>query len=121
LIEEKRHARLAIASSLSLISLILLGLFCELWLAPLRPGGSMLALKVLPLFLPLSGVLRGRRYTFQWASMLILAYFIEGAVRAASDTAPSSWLAGGEIALTLVFFASAVAYARMTGAIKPAD
>jgi uncharacterized membrane protein len=121
LIRQKRVALLTILSSASLSALILLCLSWELWLAPLRPGGSMLALKALPLFVPLFGVLRGRRYTFQWASMLILIYFIEGAVRATSDAAPSSWLACGETALTLMFFASAVAYARITGAVKPAD
>ncbi len=106
-------------SSASLIALILLCLIWELWLAPLRPGGSMLALKALPLLLPLFGVLRGRRYTFQWASMLILVYFIEGVVRASSDLAPSRWLACAETALTLLFFASAVAFARLTGTLKP--
>ena len=44
----------------SLIALIFLGLAWELWLAPLKPGGSLLALKVLPLLVPLFGVLRGR-------------------------------------------------------------
>jgi uncharacterized membrane protein len=121
LIQPKRAALFNNISSGSLVALILLCLLWELWLAPLRPGGSMLALKAVPLLLPLFGVLRGRRYTLQWASMLILVYFIEGAVRATSDSAPSSWLAWGETALTLVFFASAVAYARITGAVKPAD
>jgi uncharacterized membrane protein len=121
LIQQKRFAVLTIVSSVSLISLTLLCLLWELWLAPLRPGGSMLALKAAPLLLPLFGVLRGRRYTFQWASMLILVYFIEGVVRATSDSAPSNWLAYGETALTLVFFASAVTYARITGTVKPAD
>jgi uncharacterized membrane protein len=121
LTQQKRIALFNNISSVSLVSLILLCLLWELWLAPLRPGGSMLALKAVPLLLPLFGVLRGRRYTFQWASMVILVYFIEGVVRATSDSAPSSWLACGETALTLVFFASAVAYARMTGSIKPAD
>ena len=34
------------------VALIVLGLAWELWLAPLRPGGSMLALNVLPLRQP---------------------------------------------------------------------
>ena len=86
----------------------------ELWLAPLRPGGSLVALKALPLALPLAGVLRGRRYTFQWAAMLILAYFAEGVVRTLSESGTSQLLAAGEIALSAVFFATAVAYARLT-------
>ena len=64
-----------------------------LWLAPLRPGGSLLVLKVLPLLIPLTGILRGRVYTYQWASMLILAYFAEGIVRARTDGGTSGQLA----------------------------
>jgi len=44
---------LQIASSVSLIALIFLCLAWELALAPIRPGGSSLALKALPLLLPL--------------------------------------------------------------------
>ena len=50
---------LRLAASGSLAALIALCLAWELWLAPLRPGGSTLALKALPLVLPLTGILRG--------------------------------------------------------------
>jgi len=96
----------------SLIALIFLGLAWELWLAPLRPGGSLLALKILPLLLPLFGILRGRAYTFQWSSMLILAYLAEGAVRAWSDRGLSAQLALAEALLSLVFFCAAIVYVR---------
>lgn len=99
-----------------LIALLVLCLAWEMWLAPLRPGGSFLALKAAPLALPLTGILAGRRYTYQWSSMLILAYFAEGVVRAWSERGVSQWLAAAETALSLVFFASAVAYARLTRA-----
>jgi uncharacterized membrane protein len=102
------------AASASLVALIVLCLAWELWLAPLRPGGSYIALKALPLATPLMGVLRGERYTYQWASMLILAYFAEGVMRAWGDRGLSQALAGAEIALSLVFFAATVSYARMT-------
>ena len=60
-------ARKAQAAALvALLALMLLCLAWELWLAPLRPGGSWLALKALPLALPLAGVLSGKRYTYQW-------------------------------------------------------
>ena len=88
----------------------------EMWLAPLRPGGSLVALKALPLALAIPGILNGRRYTYQWSSMLVLAYFAEGVVRAWSERGNSQWLAAAEIALSLVFFSSAVAYARLTRA-----
>ena len=95
---------------------MLLCLAWEMWLAPLRPGGSFLALKAAPLALALPGILNGRRYTYQWTSMLVLAYFAEGVVRAWSERGLAQALAGAEIALSLAFFAAAVAYARLTRA-----
>jgi uncharacterized membrane protein len=80
-----------------------------------RPaGGSWLALKCLPLLAPLFGILNGRRYTYQWASMLILLYFTEGIVRATTETGMGQWLAIAETALSLIFFCASVAYARLT-------
>lgn len=96
----------------SLAALIVLCLAWELWLAPLRPGGSLVALKALPLALPLAGILQGKRYTYQWSSMLILAYLAEGSTRAWSDGGVSQKLAVFEIILSLTFFGAAVAYAR---------
>lgn len=105
-------------SSVSLIALILLCTTWELWLAPLRPGGSMLVLKVVPLLFGLFGILRGKRYTFQWMSMLILFYFTEGAVRATSDTGLSRQLGWLETILTVIFFISTIYYAKHTGIQK---
>lgn len=104
--------RLQAIASASLIALIALCLLWETWLAPLRPGGSLLVLKAVPLLLPLRGILQGRRYTYQWASMFILLYFTEGAVRAWSDHGLSATLALVETALTLAFFFSTIFYAR---------
>ena len=109
-----RTARLVASASLAL--LIALCLAWELWLAPLRPGGSWLALKTLPLALPLVGVFSGKRYTYQWASMLILAYLAEGTTRAWAEVGLSRTLAGAEIVLALAFFAAAVSFARLTRA-----
>lgn len=106
-----RAAWLGAASSL--IALIFLGLAWELWLAPLKPGGSWLVLKVLPLLAPLFGVLHGKRYTFQWSTLLIWLYFTEGVVRGYSDTGASVPLALAEVALSLAYFASAVAFLRL--------
>lgn len=105
------------ASIISLIALIFLSVAWEGWLAPLRPGGSMLILKVLPLLAPLFGILRGKIYTYQWSSMLILAYFTEGAVRAWSDKGMSSTLAMIEIGLSVAFFFSAIYYVRSRAAL----
>lgn len=98
----------------SLTALIFLCLAWELWLAPLRPGGSWLVLKTLPLLLPLMGILKGRRYTYQWAPMLVLAYFTEGVVRAWSDKGLSAWLGGMEVLLSVAFFFAAIYYAKLS-------
>lgn len=103
-----------VVAIVTLIALITLCLSWEIFLAPLRPGGSWLMLKVLPLLLPLFGVLHGKRYTFQWASMLILLYFTEGVVRAWSDSPPSSTLAVIEMALAGGFYFAAIFYAKLT-------
>lgn len=102
------------ASSFSLIALIFLCLAWELRLAPLAPGGTWMALKALPLLLPLFGILKGRRYTYQWSTMLILAYFAEGIVRATTEHGLSQALAVAEMLLSLIFFVAAVAYAYRT-------
>jgi len=102
--------RLAAAS---LLALIVLCVAWETMLAPLRPGGSWLLLKALPLAFPLRGVLRGDLYTFQWASMLSLLYLMEGLVRATSDpSGASAVLAWAEVGLSLAFFLSAIFYVR---------
>ena len=100
------------ASVASLTGLIALTLIWELWLAPLRPGGSWMVLKVLPLLAPLFGILRARPYTYRWASMLVVAYFVEGVMRAYADNGRSAALAGAEIALALTFIVAAVAFVR---------
>jgi uncharacterized membrane protein len=74
----------------------------------------LLALKALPLVLPLRGIVSGRRYTYQWSSMLILAYFAEGVTRAWSEVGPSRHLALAEIAISLGYFAAAISFVRLT-------
>jgi uncharacterized membrane protein len=110
-----RIARLLVLlSSVTLIGLIVLCLTWELWLAPLRPNGSWLVLKTLPLLAPLFGIMRGQRYTYQWASLLILLYVAEGIVRATTDAGDSVPLAWAEFVLALAFFNAVVGYARLT-------
>ncbi len=102
--------RIAVAS---LTGLIVLGLAWELWLAPVRPGGTLLALKVLPLCFPLTGLLKNRMYTYRWLSLLIWLYFTEGVVRAWGDAAPSNYLALIEVFLCLALFAACALHVRL--------
>jgi uncharacterized membrane protein len=100
------------AASASLIALILLCVAWEGWWAPLRPGGSLLVWKAVPLLAPLRGILHGRLYTYRWSTLLIWLYFAEGAMRAFTETGPVRVLALIEIVLALLFFASAAFFVR---------
>lgn|SRR5690625_3228248 len=94
-----------------LVALVVLGLGWELRWAPIRPGGSYLALKVVPLLFAVRGVLKGSLYTMQWAAMLVLLYFMEGVVRAWSDPGLASvYCAWAEIIFSLGFYLCAIFY-----------
>ena len=98
----------------SVAALIVLGLAWELWLAP--TGRGTLACKVVPLLLPLPGLLRGRLFTYKWLSLMVWLYVAEGAVRAASDRGASALLAGIELVLGLVLFGACCVYVRASRA-----
>jgi uncharacterized membrane protein len=98
------------AAAASLVGLIALGLAWELWLAP--TGSGTLALKVVPLVVPLAGIVRGKLYTYRWLSLLVWVYFAEGVVRATSEHGLSAQLAGVEVVLCLVLFAACGAHVR---------
>ncbi len=113
---EVNSARAQLYQQIALISLIGLIVLCVAWewkLAPLRPGGSWLILKALPLLLPLRGIIKHDIYTMQWSSMVILLYFTEGVVRGVSDTLLlSRYLAWGEAALVVLYFMATILYVR---------
>jgi len=102
-----------VTASASLIALVVVCLLWESALSPIRPGGSLLMLKALPLLLPLFGILRGKIYTYQWAPLLVLIYFCEGVVRSWSERGASRWLSATEIALSLIFVLSATWYLKL--------
>lgn len=109
-----RHAQVTqIAAVSSLVALIVLCVAWELWLAPVRPGGSLLAFKALPLALPLAGLLKRRMYTYRWLSLMIWLYCTEGLVRATSDTAPSSYYAWAEVVLCILLFTACTLHIRL--------
>ncbi|MFM6993402.1 MAG: DUF2069 domain-containing protein [Rhodoferax sp.] len=97
----------------SLLALVVLSVAWELYLAPIKPGGSLLALKALPLCVPIAGLLKNRMYTYRWVSLLVWLYFTEGVVRAYSDRAPSSYYALLEVGLCLALFAGCALHVRL--------
>jgi uncharacterized membrane protein len=109
--EAPKYFHMGALASLGLLIAWLLA--WELFVAPLHPGGSWLALKAVPLLIPLGGVVKRDIYTLQWSSMVILLYFTEGVVRAWSDKLPASQImAWGEIALVCIYFICALLYLR---------
>jgi len=96
-----------------LATLALLEICWELWLAPLRPGGSWLALKALPLAALWPGVARNRVRSLQWALLLLPWYSAEGVVRAFSESGRHALCAATAAALSLATIASGLAYVRL--------
>ena len=94
-------ARVATAA---LVALALIGLLWELWLAPLRPGGSWLALKIVPLALLIPGAFAGRRRTLQQLTLLLPFHVAEGIVRGITEAgrhAVVAWFAAIVAAIAL--------------------
>ena len=96
-----------------LLALMVLCVAWELWLAPVRPGGTLLFLKALPLAFAVIGLLKRRMYTYRWMSLLVWLYFTEGVVRAWSDPTPGNWLAAIEILLCLLLFTACALHVRL--------
>ena len=105
-----------VASSALLIALIFLGLAWELFLAPLKPGGSWMVLKIAPLLAILWPILHGRRKAYQGSTMLVVFYAAEGVTRAYTDGGLSARLALVESALAFAYFGAAVSFVRATRA-----
>jgi len=103
----RRTRALAVAAT---VALIVLGLAWELWLAP--TGRGTLAIKVLPLLVPLPGLVRMRLYTYRWLSLAVLPYAAEGAVRATSERGTSAALAAAELALAIILFTACCLHVR---------
>lgn len=113
-----RAARIA---SLGLIALVLFCLLWELLLAPLRPGGSWLALKALPLALLVPSALRGTRRTLQWLSLLLPFYVAEGIVRGFTESGRHSLVAWVAAVIATATFVALLAWVRSGRTARPCD
>lgn len=106
--------KLFFIAAVSLVGLILLNLIWEIFFNPWSPDGSWMVVKSIILLLPLRGILKKNRRTFQWSSMIILLFFVEGVVRFYSESGFSELFAFGQILLSLTFFLSAIFYCKYT-------
>ena len=93
------------------VDLFILCVAWEWFISPLRPGGSWLILKGIPLLFAIPGMWKGKVYTMQWASMLILLYVTEGLVRIL-ETGTNFWLALLETVLATTAFVCLLIYLK---------
>jgi uncharacterized membrane protein len=93
------------------VDLFILCVCWEWFISPLRPGGSWLILKGIPLLFAIPGIWHGKVYTMQWASMLILLYATEGLVRIL-ETGANFWLAALETLLATIGFICLLIYLK---------
>jgi uncharacterized membrane protein len=108
LFDKNPYQLLAVAA---FVDLFILCVAWEWFISPLRPGGSWLILKGIPLLFAIPGMWKGKVYTMQWASMLILLYVTEGLVRIL-ETGANFWLALLETALATIGFICLLIYLR---------
>jgi len=115
---DERRRRLARAAVAGLVALTLLELLWETLLAPLRPGGSWLALKALPLALFLVALLRGSTKARGMLALVLPFYFAEAAVRAWTEPGRHGVVAAGAALVTLATFVAMLAWARQAKRLR---
>ena len=103
---------------LKLVSLLSWAVLISLQMAlpwMMQPEGSLwLLLLVLPLLIPLKGLLSNQHYTYKWIGFLILLYFCIGISELVSNPQLRSYGVGTSAASVLLFLAS-IYYARYLG------
>jgi len=100
-----------------LITLITwLALLMLVILRQLLPASNSLWLALLyslPLLAPLPGLLRGHRYTYSWATLCVLPYFIVGVTETVANPALHLW-ASALLGASLLWFFSLISFLRFT-------
>ena len=76
-------------------------------------GVARLAILLVPLLLPLPGLLRGQRRTYAWATMCVTPYFIYGLTEVIANPAVRA-PAGAILFASLAWFVTLVNYLRVT-------
>jgi uncharacterized membrane protein len=77
-----------------------------------------LALLLVPLLLPLPGLLRGHRRTYAWATLCVTPYFIYGLTEVIANPAVRG-PAGAILFASLAWFVTLVTYLRVTRPPRP--
>ena len=103
-----RHAVLA-ATTLLITTIVAAAVATRGWPAAL----PIAALGLIPISLPLHGLLAGRRRTHAWATLCVLPYLVFGVMESVANPAARA-AAACVAAASLLWFAALVAYLRVT-------
>ena len=106
----RRWRGLALGSIAILIALVM---GWQLWPTASVVGAANGLVLCLPLLLPLWGLWRGNRYTYRWATLCVLPYFIVGLTEVVANPATRVWTAP-MLVFALTWFVGLVAYLRVT-------
>ena len=102
-------ARVAVAAT---VALLLFEALWELVLAPIKPHGSWLALKALPLAWLIRGVARGQRRSRQWLALLLPFYIGEALLRAVAEPGRHALVAAVACAIATLAFTALLGWFR---------
>jgi len=100
----------------SIALLIAIVFMWQLWPSPGIEGAARGVALSVPLLLPIPGLWQGKRYTYRWATLCVLPYFIVGLTEVVANPSSRPWTAA-MLALALTWFVSLVAFLRVT--MKP--
>jgi len=68
-------------------------------------------LAVLPLLAPLNGLVRGRRYTYSWATLFAIPYLVFALTELLSNPRVR-WVAGASLLLVFAWFCTMILFLR---------
>jgi len=126
-VEADRHATLPLAKTQSQVRTLVLGswllLLALVWWRQLVQGATLInfgwaLFYCVPLLAPLSGLLKGKRYTHAWATLCVLPYFTVGVTEAVANDGIRYW-AMSLLGASLLWFFALITYLRVT--YKPSD
>jgi len=89
----------------------------QLWPTPTLNGAAHAALLCIPLLLPLNGIVRGNLYTYRWATLCVMPYFIVGVTEAIANPATRPW-AAAMLLLALGLFGALLGFLRSSRDVR---
>lgn len=106
----KRWRALTLTSALLLIAIVVCW---QLWPQPTLKGAIKGTVLSLPLLLPLAGLWKSDRYTYRWATLCVLPYFVVGLTEAIANPDTRAWTSA-MLVFALAWFVSLVAFLRVS-------